>query len=92
MKFITIQTRPLLPPKDDIFEIFDNYIADIKDGDIIFITSKIISIHQGRCIPVDLISKEELIKRESDTRITSDIIPGRNFYITLTENILIASA
>ena len=92
MEFITIHTRPLLPPKDDIFEIFNDYIFDIKDGDIIFITSKIISIHQGRCIPVGSIAKEELIKQESDTRITSDLIPGRNFYITLTDNILIASA
>jgi hypothetical protein len=31
MQFIPIKTRPLLPPKDNIFDIFDNYVKDLKD-------------------------------------------------------------
>lgn len=92
MDFISIKTRPLLPPQDNIFDIFDTYITDIQDWDIIFITSKIISIHQWRCIPIDLANKEDLIKQEADMWITSDLIPWRPFYITVTEGILIASA
>jgi F420-0:gamma-glutamyl ligase len=46
MQFIPIKTRPLLPPKDDLFDVLDTYVTGIQDGDIIFITSKILAIHQ----------------------------------------------
>ena len=46
MQFIPIKTRPLNPPKDDLFEVIDKYLTDIKDGDIVFITSKVVAIHE----------------------------------------------
>ena len=87
MEFLPIKTRPLIPPKDDIFNIFDEYIKDIKDGDIIFITSKILAIHQWRCILVWDIEKKDLIKQEADQWIISDIIPGKDMYLTIKNNI-----
>lgn len=92
MQFIPIKTRPLLPPKDNIFDIFDNYVKDLKDWDIVFITSKIIAIHQWRCIDSTTVSKKDLIEKEADKRITTDVIPWRNIYITIKNNILIPSA
>jgi F420-0:gamma-glutamyl ligase len=46
MTFTTIKTCPMLPPQDDLYAILDIYINDIQDGDVVFITSKIIAIHQ----------------------------------------------
>jgi F420-0:gamma-glutamyl ligase len=92
MQFIPIKTRIFLPPKDDLFQIFDEYISEVKEGDIIFITSKILAIHQGRCIPVGTIEKSDLIKQEADSRTISDAISGHDTYLTLKNNILIPTA
>ncbi|MEI7557536.1 MAG: hypothetical protein WCJ45_01480 [bacterium] len=66
-----------MPPKDNIFEVFDKYVSDVKNGDIVFITSKIVAIHQGRCMSVEEISKKDLVESESDRRIISDVVPGK---------------
>lgn len=50
MKFIPVKTRRVLPPKDDIYPILDDFLPKLREGDIIFITSKILAIHQGRCV------------------------------------------
>lgn len=92
MEFTPIKTRAIQPPKDDIFEIFDEYIKNIQDWDVIFITSKIISIHQWRCIPKTWIEKKELIKKESDHIVLSDVVPWKDIYLTIKENTLIPSA
>lgn len=37
------------PPQDDLFSLLDESLVDVKEGDVILITSKIVSIHEGRC-------------------------------------------
>ena len=92
MQFMPIKTRPLLPPQDDIFAVFDEYVKDVKDWDIIFIASKVLAIHQWRCVPVGSITKKDLIEQETDKRIISDVVPGKDIYLTIKDNILIPSA
>ena len=46
IEFLPIKTRIVHPPQDDIWDIIES--LEVKDGDIVFITSKIIAIHQGR--------------------------------------------
>jgi F420-0:gamma-glutamyl ligase len=92
MHFTPIRTRPLLPPQDDIFGILDDYVHDVQDGDVIFITSKIVAIHQARCIHKDTAIKKDLIIQEADAWMISDVVPGKDIYLTRTHNILIPSA
>jgi F420-0:gamma-glutamyl ligase len=76
MEFIPIKTRPLLPPQDNLFEIMDEYLPDLNEGDILFITSKVVAIHQGLCIKNDSkVSKKELIEKEADSFLKTDIVP-----------------
>jgi len=42
MKIIPIKTRKVNPPKDDIYDILDNYCTNLQEGDVLLITSKII--------------------------------------------------
>lgn len=91
MKIIPIKTRIVKLPKDNIFDIFDN--LEICDGDILAITSKIISIHQGRCIPIDSVkSKDDLIIKEADYFIPRKDVPGNAAVLTIKNSNLIASA
>ncbi|MDR2190987.1 MAG: hypothetical protein LBP53_07675 [Candidatus Peribacteria bacterium] len=92
MQFIPIKTRPFLPPQDNIFSLFNEYLPPLQENDILFITSKILAIHQGRCIPIENISKQALIKQEADQRIASDVVPGKDIYLTIKHHTLIPSA
>ena len=92
MQFIPIKTRPLLPPKDNLFEVLDTYVTDVQDWDIIFITSKILAIHQGKCIKATEINKKDLVEQEADKRIHTDVMPGKDTYLTIKNDILIPSA
>lgn len=93
MEFFPIKTRPLNPPKDDLMEVIDTYITDLKDGDIVFITSKVVSINEWRTILNDwIIQKKDLIEKESDAMISKEVVPWKYIHITLTDNILIPTA
>ena len=67
MDFLPIKTRKFLPPKDNLFELLDNYLPQLKDKDILVITSKIISIGQGRTVKIiPQTDRIALIKQEAD--------------------------
>ncbi len=92
MDFIKVKTRPMLPPKDNIYGLLDKYLPQPKEGDVIFITSKILAIHQGRCVPIgDQVNKDNLIIDEADRYIPRSKSPG-NFLLTIKDHTLIPSA
>jgi len=88
LNFIPIKTRIVIPPKNEIWDIIDG--LEIQDGDIVFITSKILAIHQGRC--VKNVDKEQLIKSESTHYLPYKHRAGFMVNLTVTDNILIPSA
>ncbi len=92
MQFLPIKTRALLPPKDNIFELLDKYLPKLKEGDVLFITSKILAIHQGRCIKIGKVKKTKLIKQEADYSLP----PYKSFWgemvLTIKDHTLIPSA
>lgn len=75
---------------ENLEQIIDKYVPSIKDDDILVITSKVVSICQGRTIAKNAISKEELIKQEADLVIKSNNTYG--VHLTIKNNILIPSA
>lgn len=79
-----------MPPKDDIYPMLDK--LKIKNDDVVFITSKILAIHQGRCIKISpKIDKDKLIKQEAEKFIPRQKNPG-NFLLTIKNYTLIPSA
>ena len=65
MKITPIKTRPL-PPKDDIFDLLDQSIDQLQEGDVLFITSKVVAIYQGLCEKIEEVpNKDHLIKQEA---------------------------
>jgi F420-0:gamma-glutamyl ligase len=90
LEFIPIKTRIVHPPKDEIWDILDS--LELRDGDIVFITSKILGIHQGRCVRSGTTSKEELIAREATRWLPYENRGGFHVNLTITDNILIPAA
>src|SRR3989344_4576120 len=90
MKLIPIKTRAMVPPKDNLYKLLERYLPKLQEGDILIITSKIISIHQGRCIRVKKgVVKHKLALAEADL-----YLPGKNRYsfLTIKNHAIISSA
>lgn len=66
MQITGYRIRPLVPPQDSLTEAIKASKLSLKEGDIVAISSKVISIGEGRTIPLDSIDKEKLVKREAD--------------------------
>ncbi|MCL2338577.1 MAG: coenzyme F420-0:L-glutamate ligase [Proteobacteria bacterium] len=90
LNFIPIKTRIVHPPKDEIWDILDD--LQLRDGDIVFITSKILGIHQGRCVPADTTDKTQLIEQEATRWLPYENPDGYGVNLTITDNILIPAA
>jgi F420-0:gamma-glutamyl ligase len=56
----------MLPGSTDLFSLLDKYLQNFEEGSVLAITSKIVSICEGRFIKTSEVDKEELLKRESD--------------------------
>lgn len=67
MELIPIKTRILHPPQDNLFEVLDTHLTDVREEDIVLITSKVVAIHEGRCVPIVGTDKEALVRNEADT-------------------------
>ena len=90
-EFIKIKTRVIHPPKDNIEDIIDN--LDIYEGDIVFITSKILGLYEGRTARISEVEKEDLIRSEAE-RYLPYVNETGDFHVNLTvsQNVLIPSA
>ncbi|RJQ37430.1 putative folate metabolism gamma-glutamate ligase [Candidatus Parcubacteria bacterium] len=92
MKFIPIRTRPLRPPKDDLLDVLTHSLPAMREGDILFITSKVVAIHQGRCVSIASAGmRDALIRREADRLIPKKTKIG-NLFLTIKGNTLIPSS
>ena len=84
IEILPVKTRIVNPPKDEIWDIVDQ--LEVKDGDIVFITSKIMAIHQGRTVKKTDITKEALIEQEADRALSyPNPYDDYNMNLTLTD-------
>ncbi len=79
---------------DDLFKILDKYLPILEENSVIAITSKIISITQGDVIKNDgSIDKDDLIKKEADYYIESNIeTPYGKIFLTRKDGHIVFSA
>lgn len=93
MQIKTIKTHRITP-KESLFQIFDTYVPSIQEQEIVMITSKIISLCEGRIVTKNsTISKETLIKQCADAYLS--VQEKDNPYgiqLTIKNNMLIPSA
>jgi dihydrofolate synthase / folylpolyglutamate synthase len=89
MELIPLRTRVLHPPKDDIYDVIDTAPTDVREGDVIIITSKIVAIHEGRCVPIEGTDKQALVRGEADALYYPQ---GKTKPLTITHNALISAS
>ncbi len=93
MECLPIKTRAFLPPKDDLFELFDVYVPTLQERDIFVVTSKVVSIGEGRCIPQSLVKdKGSLREQESEGYLKVKEARKNPYVVSLVHNALIPNA
>ena len=90
MKITPIKTHPITVKDNELREILARYISSLKEGSVLAITSKIVSICEGRVVEIGRVNKDELIKQEAEYYLP----PGEkyHFYLTIKHNLLIPSS
>lgn len=89
MQFIPIKTRILKPPKDDLLAVIKDSVTDIQNDDVILISSKVVAIHEGRCVASDEADKEALVVSEADFIIQTDY---RTHPLTVTRHTFLGAS
>lgn len=87
----SIQTHKITSKDKDLIKIIDKYITNLSENSVVVITSKIVSICEGRIVPVEGTGKDELIKEESQYYLPRESNPY-HVSLTITRNNLAASA
>lgn len=84
-------TTPIFSLGEDLAQfIYSNVDQDlVRDGMVLAVTSKIVSLAEGRTVPRDQVEKLELIKREADVYLGP---MGHGSHLTITRGLLLASA
>jgi len=86
MQIIPVKTNILQPPKDDLFKAIDQHCPKLQENDIICISSKALAIHQGRCVPMEGVDKQELIKKHAQAIWPSDHPALKDIPMTIVNN------
>jgi len=90
LEFLPVKTRLVRSPKDEIWDILDG--LDVREGDIIFISSKVLAIAEGRCVSAEGRSKEELAREEAERFLHHTLPAGYSANLTITQGVLIPAA
>jgi len=72
-------------------DVIEQALPKLENGDILALTSKIVSLCQGRYISKEKISKYNLISQEADLLLQTDQNPY-NLFLTIKDGLLIPSA
>ncbi|MCB9811609.1 coenzyme F420-0:L-glutamate ligase [Candidatus Nomurabacteria bacterium] len=89
MQFIPVRTRTMNPPQDDLFEVLDEFLPVIQEGDVVLISSKVVAIHEGRCVSAAAFDKEKHVEEEAELVIPRSYWPSP---LTFTNHMLVGSA
>jgi coenzyme F420-0:L-glutamate ligase len=87
-----------MPPEDDLIGVIDESIPELEEGDVVAVSSKVVAIWQGRCIPIPRgdeerkALKEELIREEADHYLEKDEHFAYSRVFTIYEGIFGSSA
>jgi F420-0:gamma-glutamyl ligase len=76
MQYIPIKTRIMQPPRDDLFSVLDESLGEVLEGDIIIVSSKVVSIGEGNCVPLGSVEKSELVRQEAELLIPRSYWPS----------------
>lgn len=91
MLVTSIKTTRITAGKIELLALLDQALKEVKNGSVIAITSKIVSLCENSVIPIDDIDKEKLITQEANFYVPATI-SRYGIHFTNTNNVLIPNA
>lgn len=92
MELTPIRIETLIPPKDDLLAKIKASSLTLEEHDVIAISSKVVAIGQGRCIPQKGVDQDALIKEHADEYLERSLVPGGFVMHTIKSGTLIPNA
>lgn len=89
MEWNPIKTRILIPPKDDLYAVLEASQLALREKDVLLVSSKVVAIHHGRCVPMADHEKGELVEQEADYALG---VEGRTHPLTIKHHAFIGAA
>lgn len=65
MQVTAYKVPPMRAPESSLLGAVRSSKLSLKEGDILCISSKVVSIDEGRCVPLESIDKQELVRSEA---------------------------
>lgn len=91
MQVRAIKTEKVTPGSIGLFDLLDKYVPELHERSILAITSKIISICEGKVVPIEDSNKDELVKKEADFYLPKEE-NKYGIYLTIKNNLLVPTA
>lgn len=91
MHVTAIKTAVIRPGQTDLLSMLEAYLPSLPERSIVAITSKVVSLSEGRIVPVDAEEKQGLISAEAEYLLP----PTESHYgttLTIRHNLLLPSA
>lgn len=92
MELTPFHIDTLVPPQDDLLGKIKASNLSLEEHDVIALSTKVVSLSQGRCVPREGTDLDALIQRESDQYLARNETPGGFVMHTITQGILMANA
>ncbi len=94
MKIKAIKTDRITANQFTLIEFLDKYVSELKEGSVVAITSKIVSLCEGRVAKKGSINKYDLAKEDADYYLPAPINSNQalGFFLTIKDGILIPVA
>ncbi len=86
-----VKTRIVTAKSCTLQELLDDSIAGLPEGSVVAIASKVVSLCEGRVVPVEGTDKEKLIAEQAQLFIPSPSNPY-GVSLSVTRNLLVAAA
>ncbi|MEK7507817.1 MAG: coenzyme F420-0:L-glutamate ligase, partial [Patescibacteria group bacterium] len=87
-----IKTRVLIPPQDDLLDAMRHSIKSLAEKSIVVITSKTVSIWEGRCLSQSAHKRDGLVPEEAEYYFPKIKTPLFEYQAAIKHNAFIASA
>jgi len=72
MQVTPLKTHKITTQDTDILKILDRYITELQEKSVVAVTSKIVSICEGRVVPIESTDRNSLVEQESELYLPPD--------------------
>jgi F420-0:gamma-glutamyl ligase len=92
MQITAYKLSKIVPPQDDLLAAIKESKMSLKEGDIVCISSKVVSIHEGRSVAIEGTDKEKLMQAEADWFMKAPKSSRWRRYFTISRGTMAGSA